>query len=170
MGEQKGFERLIDSFLHIKDKNIKLVILGECTSRNKFLDRFDKLGLQKKIICVGLQTNPLIFLKSTDVFALSSFSEGFPNSMLEAGICGIPTVAFDVKGGIRDIMIDGVNGFIVPDGELKLYAEALLKALNYPFDKKIIKKHIQSNFDINIIIKDYESLIINVYNEKNNKK
>ena len=54
----------------------------------------------------------------------------------------------------RDIMIDGVNGFIVPDGELKLYA-TLLKALNYPFDKKIIK-NIYKAILINIIIKDYD--------------
>ena len=164
LGEQKGFERLIDSFSFIKDKNIKLIILGEGPSRKKLQNKINKAKLQDQIHLVGLQKDPIKFLKRTDVFALSSFSEGFPNTMLEAGLCGVPTVAFKVKGGIKDIIIEGMNGFIVPDGDLKLFAEALIKAINYPFNHDKIKNHIVESFDINIIIKHYESLFLKIHN------
>ena len=164
LGQQKGFERLIDSFSFIKDKNLKLIIMGEGSSRRKLQDKIDKAGLQNQIHLVGHQKNPIKFLKSTDVFALSSFSEGFPNSILEAGLCGIPTVAFDIEGGIKDIIVDGMNGFIVPDGNLKLFAETLVKAINYNFKRDKIKQHIIDNFHMNKIIKEYESLFINVNN------
>ena len=165
LGEQKGFERLIDSFSFIKDKNIKLIILGEGPSRKKLQEKIDRADLQNQIHLVGLQKNVIKFFKKTDVFALSSFSEGFPNTMLEAGFCGIPTVAFNVEGGIKDIMIEGMNGFIIPDGELKLFAEALIKAINYPFDRDRIKNHIVKKFDIKIIIKHYESLFLSIHND-----
>ena len=165
LGKQKGFERLIDSFSFIKDKNIKLIILGEGPFRKKLQEKIDRADLQNQIHLVGLQKNVIKFFKKTDVFALSSFSEGFPNTMLEAGFCGIPTVAFNVEGGIKDIMIEGINGFIIPDGELKLFAEALIKAINYPFDRDRIKNHIVKKFDIKIIIKHYESLFLSIHND-----
>jgi len=164
LGQQKGFERLIDSFSFIKDKNVKLIIMGEGPNRRKLKEKIDKAGLQNQIYLVGRQKNPFKFFKRTDVLALSSFSEGFPNSVLEAGLCGIPTVAFNVQGGISDIIIEGMNGFIVPDGELKLFAETLVKAISYPFDCDKIKNHIVENYSMNTIIKKYESLFINVNN------
>ena len=164
LGQQKGFERLIDSFSFIKDKNLKLIIMGEGPLRRKLQDKIDKEGLQNQIHLVGHQKNPTKFLARTDVFALSSFSEGFPNSLLEAGLCGIPTVAFDVEGGIKDIIVEGMNGFLVPDGDLKLFAETLLEAINYNFNRNKIKQHVIDNFHMNKIIKEYESLFINVIN------
>ena len=157
LGKQKGFERLIESFSFIKDKNIKLMILGEGPAKKKLQRKIDRADLQKQIDLVGLQKNPINFFKKTDVFALSSYSEGFPNALLEAGLCGVPTVTFDIKGGMRDIIVDGMNGFIVPDGDLKLFAETLVKAINYPFNCNKIKKHIVDNFDVKTIIKRYES-------------
>ncbi|MDC1050743.1 glycosyltransferase [Candidatus Marinimicrobia bacterium] len=168
LGHQKGFERLIDSFSFIKDKNVKLIILGEGPSRRKLQNKIDKAGLQNQINLVGCKKDPIKFLKRTDVFALSSFSEGFPNAMLEAGLCGVPTVAFDVKGGIKDIMVEKMNGFTVPEGELELFAETLVKAINYPFDSDKMKDHIVRNFDVSIIIKHYESLFLNIHNNKKN--
>ena len=66
---------------------------------------------------------------------------------------------------MKDIIIDGMNGFIVPDGELKLFAETLIKAMNYPFNRYKIKKHIVDNFDANKIIKRYESFFLSVHND-----
>ena len=167
LGYQKGFERLIDSFSFIKDKNVKLIIMGEGPNRRKLKEKIDKAGLQNQIYLVGRQKNPFKFIKRTDVLAISSFSEGFPNVMLEAGLCGIPTVAFNIKGGLKDIIVEGMNGFIVPDGELELFAEALVKAIYYNFEHDKIKQHIIDNFDMKKIIKEYESLFINVNNNSN---
>ena len=75
-----------------------------------------------------------------------------------------PRFAKSLLGGIKDILVEGMNGFIIPDGELKLFAEALVKAINYPFNHDRIKNHIVESFDISIIIKHYESLFLNIHN------
>lgn len=56
--------------------------------------------------------NPYQFLKFADLFILSSRYEGFPNVLLEAGACGVYSLANDCKGGIKEIIQSKINGEI----------------------------------------------------------
>ena len=165
LGHIKGLERLIDSIALMNIKNIKLIILGDGNSKNMLNEKIKKLKLHNQINLVGLQKDPVKFMQNTKVLAISSYAEGFPNTMLEAGLCGIPTVSFNIEG-VKDILIEGMNGFLVPDGSLKEFAESLLKAIDYPFNKMQIQNHIRNNYNIEKIIKKYENLFIDSYNNK----
>jgi glycosyltransferase involved in cell wall biosynthesis len=66
--------------------------------------------------------------QSPEVFVLSSLSEGFPVTILEAMACGLPVVATRV-GGIPDIIEDGANGYLVDTKNQEQIAEVLLKLL-----------------------------------------
>ena len=57
-----------------------------------------------------------------------------------------------------------MNGFLVPDGSLKEFAGSLLKAIDYPFNKMEIQNHIINNYNIEKIIRKYENLFIDNYN------
>lgn len=66
---------------------------------------------------------------ASDLFALPSLEDNLPNMLLEALCCGTPTVAYSI-GGIPDILHDGVNGRLVPVGDERKFAEALLSLID----------------------------------------
>jgi glycosyltransferase involved in cell wall biosynthesis len=77
---------------------------------------------------LGYQACPEQFLCIMDVFALTSQSEGFPVSLLEAWRRGVPVVCTAV-GGIPLIVGHGVNGLLVPPGDEVAIAESLSRVL-----------------------------------------
>ena len=70
-------------------------------------------ALKNRLILTGALDNPYPVIRLFDVGVLSSTSEGFSNSLVEYAAAGIPTVATDV-GGNREIVEDGVTGYLVP--------------------------------------------------------
>jgi len=63
-------------------------------------------------------------MRAADIFALPSFGEGFPNSLVEAMALGLPSVATPV-GAVPEIIDDGVNGRTIPPGDAKALAAAI---------------------------------------------
>jgi glycosyltransferase involved in cell wall biosynthesis len=61
-----------------------------------------------------------------DVVCLTSFNEGTPVALIEAMAAGIPVVATDV-GGVRDVVIDGIDGELIPSGDVEAFAAALAR-------------------------------------------
>jgi glycosyltransferase involved in cell wall biosynthesis len=81
-------------------------------------------GLTERIHLLGERSDVPDVLASTDVFVLSSRSEGFPVSILEAMAAGLPVVATDV-GGVAESVVDGETGLLVPPGDPGALAAAL---------------------------------------------
>lgn len=69
---------------------------------------------------------------SASVFALSSRYEGLPMVLLEAQSAGLPVVSFACKCGPRDVLTDGVDGFLVPEGNVAALAERLRALIKDP--------------------------------------
>ena len=63
---------------------------------------------------------------------MTSHYEGFPMVMIEAMACGLPTVCFDFLCGPRDIIANGINGLIVPEGDLQAFANAMQRLMENP--------------------------------------
>jgi len=70
--------------------------------------------------------------QAVDVFVLPSLSENLPNTIMEAMACGVPTVCFDFLCGPRDIIANGINGIIVPEGDLQALATAMQQLMEHP--------------------------------------
>ena len=68
------------------------------------------------------------YMKS-DAFLMSSDYEGMPNSLAEAMAIGLPCISTDCKTGPKDLIDDGINGFLVPVGDEEKYTESILKLL-----------------------------------------
>jgi glycosyltransferase involved in cell wall biosynthesis len=83
-----------------------------------------KLGIAARVRFLGYLGDQAATLAGAQIFALSSHSEAFPRSILEAMRAGLPVVASDV-GGVGEAVHDNVSGVLVPAGDAKAFARAL---------------------------------------------
>ena len=79
----------------------------------------DELGVRDNFTFAGYHSNPQELYHEGDVFALSSISEGFPFSVIEAMACGRPVVATDV-GGVKEAVEGGIGIIVPPRGFAEL--------------------------------------------------
>jgi glycosyltransferase involved in cell wall biosynthesis len=130
MEELKGPMVLMEAFAvaHQQCENICLNIAGDGSQRQKIAARAKALDVASRYRYHGVYTHPeecRAFMESLDVFVMPSFTEGTPNSIVEAMACGKPIIASEV-GGIPD-MIGGGSGILVPPGDMRALAEAMLR-------------------------------------------
>ncbi len=161
LSARKGFDNLLKVFARLKNQNIMLHILGDGKDRDVLLEMKALLGLEH-VIFHGKQSNPYRYLKYADLFVLSSRYEGFPNVLLEAGACGVYSLANSCPGGIDEIIIDGVNGEMAAIEDYENFAERIKQALYHSVDKDNIKASIKSRFSKDIILRQYEDLLWNL--------
>jgi glycosyltransferase involved in cell wall biosynthesis len=87
------------------------------------------LGLERRVLLSGFSAQPYAYMEHSQVFVLSSISEGFSMVILEAMACGLPVVATDCDWGPREIVTNGVDGLLVPPQEPELMGRAILALL-----------------------------------------
>lgn len=107
---------------------LTLVVVGEGPERAA-LERRARLRLPDRHHFTGSVDDPERLIAAADVLLLSSESEGVPGVLIEAGLCGLPAVAFDV-GGVRSVVEDGVTGRVVPFGDTAAMAAAVTRCLD----------------------------------------
>jgi len=100
--------------------------------------------------------------QKVDLLLSVSESEGLPVSMMEALSFGIPVLAVPV-GGVPEIVVDGVSGFLFPGQyDLEEYRRMLVQALNFRFDSEKIIDFFDSNFNANINYTKFVNEISNI--------
>jgi glycosyltransferase involved in cell wall biosynthesis len=129
MEELKGPMILMEAFAaaHGQCGQICLRVAGDGSQRQKMAARAKALDVASHYRYHGVYTHPeecRAFMESLDVFVMPSFTEGTPNSIVEAMACGKPIIASDV-GGIPD-MIGSESGILVPPGDTSALAKAML--------------------------------------------
>ena len=137
---QKRFDLLIDAFDKICDSfpEYKLEIYGVGHRQGELQAQIDSLGRQDRIQLMGRSEDVPNAIKSASLFVLSSDFEGLPNALMEAMVLGLPVVSTDCGGGgARALIEDGVDGMIVPCGDVDALAEAIRKNLADPESAKI---------------------------------
>ena len=108
---QKGFWHLIKAFSIVYKRNnmVRLCLIGKDYQNGKVQNLIKKIGLEKCIKLMGQLKNPYPILKKCDCYVLSSLFEGFPNSLVEGMICGLPIISADCKSGPREILCKNVD-------------------------------------------------------------
>lgn len=106
-----------------------LDIYGEGSLKQKLEQQILEAGLQGKVRLMG-QTDCLQKeLSDSSGILLSSSFEGFPLCLIEASACGLPLVSYDCRKGPAEIVEDGVNGFLVDEGDEAALASAVCKVI-----------------------------------------
>ena len=159
---QKGYANLIRAYSLICDEiEEKLVILGEGEQEKELKELTKLLGIEKRVSFLGFQENPYKYMKNASSFVLSSLFESFAIVIVEAMACGTPVIATDCPSGPGEIITDGINGILVPPGDEKALADAMLGLLKKP---SLMRKYSEAgikraeNFSIEKILPEYEAL------------
>ncbi len=121
----KNLPRLVRVFSDLSD-NWQLVILGEGDTRNAILAEADRLQINHRVHLPGAIADPARVIGLFDIFALSSDSEQFPISVVEAMAAGLPVVAPAV-GDIANMVSQPNAEFIAPAGNEEELRMALVQ-------------------------------------------
>ncbi len=122
----KRIEDQLDSLAEIKQThpNVCLWIVGDGPERQHLERLVANLDLQPEVKFWGRHDDLSAFYRSADAFVLSSESEGWGITVIEAGTCGLPVVMTDV-GCAGEIVINNESGLVVPVGDRAALAGAM---------------------------------------------
>lgn len=151
----KAFKKVKDSF-----ENVFLLIIGSGPLLKKLQEEAQKIDI-KSVLFLGDREDIPDILAISDIVILSSKFEALGLSLIEAMAAKKPVIGTDVSG-IREIITDGKNGFLVNFKDDKKMAEAILRLLN---DSKLRQKmgengyqFVKEKFLLRRMIKDYQNL------------
>lgn len=129
----KDFATLIKAFAALAPRSeLRLVIIGEGPERARLEHLVRTLSLERRVLMPGFVANPYRLFEDASVFVLSSQWEGFPSVVAEALALGTPVVATDCRSGPAEILEHGRFGQLVPIGDERAMANAIMRALVSP--------------------------------------
>lgn len=128
---QKGLERLVEAWALAVPHcpGWKLFLVGDGEEREKLQAQIQALHLENSILLGKVENDIESIYKASSILALSSRYEGLPMALIESQAFGIPSVSFDCPCGPREIIQDGVNGFLVKEGDIEGLASALKRLM-----------------------------------------
>lgn len=134
----KGINELCSAFkrLHAEHPQTRLWLIGS------FEESLDPVSPETKALiieeqngieAVGVKRGDglLAYYAASDCFVFPSYREGFPNTVLEAGAMGLPSIVTDINGS-REIIVDGKNGMIIPSKDEQALYEAMKRMVEDP--------------------------------------
>ena len=152
---------MIDAFkLVIESLPASLLIIGDGSLKNQLVEYSGQQGLSDLICWLGWQDNPFSYIYRSDVFVMSSKSEAFGNSLVEAMVCGVPVISSDCLSGPSEILDAGSYGLLFKVGDAPMLAKHIIEVLKKPevystYSKKSEER--ARDFSIDVIAKKYLS-------------
>lgn len=160
---QKGFDELIKIWNLVEPKfpDWHLVIYGEGSLHHQLQNDIDQLKL-KNIMLKGYTNDVSKELEKSSIFVLTSRYEGFVLVLLEAQSKRLPCVSFNCKEGPAEIIENNVNGFLIPPGDIKKFANKLSSLMRSEELRKSFSEQSQKDlyrFNRDSIINKWVNLI-----------
>ena len=165
--KSKNLRLLIEAYFRsiLKDKQIKLLLLGDGEDVEKVTCFIREKELDKHVLMKGFQENPFPYVKNAMFTVLTSRSEGFAMVLPESLCLGTPVISVNCDAGPKEIIKHGENGLLVENHN----PEALAEAFNAFIDDEKLYNYCKSNsqksihrFSIDNISKDWNELLCKV--------
>lgn len=144
--------------LSAKGVDFSLTIVGDGPKRSELEEYCTNNDLLHLVTFAGQQSDTADFYQRARVTLLTSFNEGFPNVLVESISYGTPVISYDCPSGPKDIIENGVNGFLVEYLNVNEFLDRVEFSLKYSWDKKSIIKS-SERFKLESIVKQYEYVI-----------
>jgi glycosyltransferase involved in cell wall biosynthesis len=147
----------------------QFVLVGDGPERPLVEEAIDAYGLQSRFHLPGVTDAPEIWYGMFDLALMTSLTEAFPLTLIEAMACGLPVVATRV-GGVADIVVEGETGYIAEPHDLETLAEQVATIAQAPslWEQMSLagRERALRNFDIQSMIDNYARLFLSLAPER----
>jgi len=158
LNAEKGLFRLLE-VMHSLPQNYTLTIVGCGPLMADLKAEVNLKKLNNRVTFLGKINEVSAQVVQHDLFVLSSYTEGFPNAVLEALALGVPVVTFRVDG-TRELIQDGFNGYVAEQNNITQLRNLIVRACTQSWQHEAIKADAYNRFSLDKIGQAYESLIL----------
>jgi glycosyltransferase involved in cell wall biosynthesis len=130
---RKGVQFLLQAAAQLANEHpdVHFAVAGRGEYRGWLQRQATELGIGDRVHFLGHVEDIHAYLAGLDLFVLSSLWEGLPRAVVQARAVGLPVVGFDVEG-MREVVRDGRNGFVVPSKDVVALAGSIDRLLRDP--------------------------------------
>lgn len=165
MTRQKGIPTLLKAaaLIHKTRPSVRFVLVGPRESEGPLsVSQAEIDSHAPYVLATGARSDVAALLRVADVFAFpSEYREGVPRVLCEAALAGVPTVTTSMPG-CREVITDGVNGFVVPPDAPRFLAEKILAALDNPAAARAMAartaERVRQEFSLKAIVAGHAAL------------
>lgn len=162
---QKDHLTLLKAFAEVLDTiTCRLFLLGDGPLLETCRGIVREMKISEYVCFAGFNKNPFKYFASCDLFVLSSRHEGMPGVLIQAMACGAPVISTNCKFGPQEIInAPGKNGLLVPVGDFKKLADAMIKVLSDHAFKAYIASNARSSisrFEVSNSVNSYIEAIL----------
>jgi len=147
--EEKGYDMLVEvaDIVLNKHPDWQWHLYGDGPTLKQTKENAKARGITDKLIFKGNNNNVFLLYKDYAIIVLPSYQEGLPLVLLETKANKIPAVSFDVITGPREIIEDGINGFLIPMYDKKMMAKKICELIEDDKLRIDFSKHAYDNIN-----------------------
>lgn len=162
LSPEKNHVLLLDAFEEVRKRipEARLLIVGGGPEQAAIVERIGRLGLAGCVNMLGVRHDIPQVLSASDVFVLTSDREALPIAVLEAMAAGLPIVATNV-GDLYTVIEDGINGRLIPPGDVEGFANATISLLQNPELSTLMGRNNRfraNEFTVSTTVEKYERI------------
>ncbi len=144
----------------IRSGEVVHVFAGDGPLRGELASAVGRADVRDGVRILGARSDVGDLLGASDVMLLASRTEGMPGCLIEAGMAGMASLAFDVAG-VSEVVVDGESGVVVPHGDVAGMQRALGRLVSDPASRASMGESARARcqrFDIGHVTGLYEDL------------
>ena len=169
--EKKGIEYALEAIAKVAahHPHLRYDVIGDGPRRQALEDRANRLGLGDRVFFHGARTEAGVrqAMEDADLFILPSVTaadgdeEGTPTVLLEASSVGLPVLSTR-HSGIPEVVLDGLTGYLAPEGDPVTLAENLGRLLDDPLSWGSLgragRRHVVRHYDQAVLSERLEAV------------